>query len=165
MDLMLNQTTRNIRTALLIARTDALRSMLAELLVGAGYHVLPAQDVCIGGQPAPKRPVNVAVIEVSPPVDRDLGVLQGLRSHPATRDIPVVVVTTQATTVLEPDDTGARVIAMPFDIDDVLVHVNRVVEYTSEKTLAFGQRAGGDQSQLGGLVGGVFHHSSQWRDG
>jgi DNA-binding response OmpR family regulator len=127
---MFNQTTRDAPTALLIARTDELRSMLAELLVVAGYHVLPIEDVTVGVRLAPTQRVDVAVIEVSPPIDQDLSVLQGLRRHRATRRIPVVVVRTQPTTVLERDATASEVISMPFDIDDALVHVNRAAGYS-----------------------------------
>lgn len=115
------------RTVLVMEDDAPSRDLLVELLDQAGFSVLEAADGQHGLSLARERRPNVILLDLSLPPTSGLDVLDRLRAEQATRHIPVVVVSGQPPSAAtagtgQPD----AYIRKPFDIGDLLAHVERV---------------------------------------
>lgn len=74
-----------------------IRGLLCEVLGSAGLNVVEAKDGRSGYQLAKDKKPRLILLDMEMPVFSGLASLEGLKSDPATRDIPVVMVTAQQT--------------------------------------------------------------------
>ena len=116
------------RTALVMEDDRPVRDLIGELLSGAGYAVLEASNGHQGLALAREHHPAVILVDLELPPTSGLEIIEALRSGPDTRHIPIVVVSGH-----HPDDggTGDHQISgffrKPFDVNDLLAHVERVV--------------------------------------
>jgi DNA-binding response OmpR family regulator len=116
------------RTVLIVEDSEVIRRVLALILEAEGYRVIESAD---GRQVADlvrqQRP-DVVTLDLSlPDVDgRDL--LRKLGTDAALREVPVIVVSAFADTLNAAERWyAADVIVKPFDLDDLLVRLERAV--------------------------------------
>ena len=118
--------THRPRAALVIEADASIRGLLVELLVDADYEVLPAADGAAGLRLAREHRPSVIVLGLGFPPTSGLAVLDQLRRTECTRYIPVVVLTTSPPSSMGGDGSGPdSVLQMPFDLDELLVHLER----------------------------------------
>ena len=70
-----------------------IRAVLTTLLTSVGYDVLEAADGLAASRMACEEQPDVILLDVSMPAVGGLEVLKWLRNNPATRSIPVILVT------------------------------------------------------------------------
>ncbi len=116
------------RTVLVVEDDEAVSGLLVELLKDRGYIAIPAYD----GQSAVRlarqfRPHLITLDLALPGTDGHV-VLESLKADPATRDIPVVVISA-FTQVLPAGDRKklAYLLGKPFDVTEVLEIVQATV--------------------------------------
>lgn len=78
---------------LFIEDEEALQRALSDTLIGAGYEVLQAIDGDAGLEIARKSLPDIILLDLILPKKNGFEVLQELKSDPATKDIPVIVLT------------------------------------------------------------------------
>lgn len=81
-------------TLLLVDAHDAARRLHADLLRASGFQVLEAHNGVEGLIRTREQPVDLVVLDLWPFFSASLQMLEGLRRSQATRDVPVLVVTT-----------------------------------------------------------------------
>ena len=116
------------RTVLVVEDSEPIRRILALLLEGHGYEVVAAALGREGLALAQELHPRAITLDLSlPDVDgRDL--LRALKADERTRSIPIIVVSAYAST-LSPAERAcaAEVLSKPFDVDELLTRVARVV--------------------------------------
>jgi CheY-like chemotaxis protein len=73
------------------------RTMICEVVASVGLKVVEAADGRAGYQLAKDRKPKLILLDWEMPVFTGLAALEGLKADPATKDIPVVMVTGQQT--------------------------------------------------------------------
>ena len=115
----------NDRIVLVVDDDPAIRELMVELLDEAGYRVLAADFGKQGLGLAQEFIPSVVLVNHSLPDMSGLDLLERLRARPATKRIPVVLVTGRSP---QPGQAGGadRILPMPFDIDVLLTHVEQL---------------------------------------
>ena len=114
------------RTVLVVDDDAAIRALIAELLDEAGYIVLEADCGRRALQLVDERIPSVVLVDHRLPDMSGLDVLEWLRARPASRHIPVIVVSGIAHQLAAGDHGAARDLTKPFDITELVEHVNAV---------------------------------------
>jgi CheY-like chemotaxis protein len=78
-------------------------NLLSAHLSGAGHAVQPAEDAAVALRAIVTSPPDLIVLDMYVPYMDSVEILEAIRSDPATRDIPVIVLTGSAE-----DETYAR---------------------------------------------------------
>lgn len=82
----------------LVVDDDAdIRALICEVVASVGLNVIEAKDGRSGYQLAKDRKPRLILLDMEMPVFSGLAALEGLKSDPVTRPIPVVMVTAQQT--------------------------------------------------------------------
>lgn len=112
--------------ALVITPDPSVRSLQAMLLAGEGFEALGASNGYSGLRLAQQlRPELVVLEPVLSEVSGDV-LLRELRRDPATRDIPVLIVSASAHRLRESlAHLVAGVVGIPFEVDEFLAQVRR----------------------------------------
>lgn len=114
------------KTVLVVEDDTWIRSLMADLLSGEGYHVLQAPDGKAGMELAQQHDPDVILLDLAMPEKSGLDVLHELKSGKPTRDIPVIVVSAYAMLMMGSDARRADgVIQKPFDLADLLAQVEQ----------------------------------------
>src|SRR4051812_26024764 len=116
------------RTVLIVEDSDVIRRVLALILEAEGYRVVESSS---GEQVATlvraERP-DVITLDLSLPDVDGREVLRSLGTHQSLRTVPVVVISAFADTLTSADLAHAvDVIVKPFDLDDLLLRLDRAV--------------------------------------
>jgi len=115
------------RRTVLVADDDAaIRSLIAELLDEAGYTVLEADCGRQALRLADEYVPAVVLVDHRLPDMSGLDLLERLRSRPASRYIPIIVVSGVAHQLADGNHGADRVLSKPFDITDLVEQVNAV---------------------------------------
>ena len=114
------------RTVLVIDDDAAIRSLIAELLDEAGYAVLEADCGRQALRLADEHVPDVVLVDHRLPDMSGLDVLERLRMRPASRHIPVIVVSGAAHQLAGRDHGADRILSKPFDIAELVEQVNAV---------------------------------------
>jgi CheY-like chemotaxis protein len=114
------------RTVLVVDDDAAIRALIAELLDEAGYTVLEADSGRQALRLADEQVPSVVLVDHRLPDMSGLDVLERLRTRPASRHIPVIVVSGIARQLTDGDHGAARVLTKPFDITELVEQVNAV---------------------------------------
>ena len=121
------------RVVLVIEDDAPLRGLLAELLTDAGYVVLTAADGTVGLWLAQEHRPHVILLDLVLPSASRPDVLSTLRSCESTRYIPVVAITCQPpSTVASLLSKPNSLLQMPFDVDELLLHLDRMAALSIE---------------------------------
>jgi two-component system, chemotaxis family, chemotaxis protein CheY len=108
----------------------AMRQMVGITLTGAGHEVLQASDGREALQIAEREKFDLIITDVNMPVMDGLTLVRHLRSLPTYRGIPLLILTTEATTEkkLEGKAAGATGwLVKPFNPDRLLATVAKVL--------------------------------------
>jgi CheY-like chemotaxis protein len=116
------------RTILVIEDSEPIRRILGLLLEGHGYEVV-AVDAGRAGLEAAQQLMPCAItLDLSLPDVDGREVLRRLRTDARTCHVPVIVVSAYASTLSTADrSAAAEVLSKPFDVDELLSGVARVV--------------------------------------
>jgi two-component system phosphate regulon response regulator PhoB len=117
------------RGTVLIIDDDAwIRSVIAELLIDADFSVEQAADSATGFSLAEQVQPDVILLDLALPMHSGLEVLQRMKEHHPTREIPVIIVSAYAMLLVR--DKAARadgLLQQPIDLKELLNKVNQVV--------------------------------------
>lgn len=118
------------RAVVLVIEDDPwTRAVETSLLADEGYTVVEAASGEEGLRLVRQRPPDVILLDLGLPARSGLDVLDLLRGDPATREIPVVVVSAYALLVDDASGPGRlATVQKPFDVADLLAQVDRAVE-------------------------------------
>jgi CheY-like chemotaxis protein len=114
------------RTVLVVDDEAVIRTLIAELLDEAGYSVLEADCGWQALQLAEEHLPTVVLVDQRLPDMSGLDVLERLRTRPASRHIPVIVVSGAAHQFADGNHGADRILTKPFDITDLVDQVNAV---------------------------------------
>lgn len=117
-------------TILVVDDDEIIRSILEDILTGAGHTVVQASDgdACI--KAARDAAPDVILLDMNMPKMTGFEVAPVLRSHPATKSIPIVALTADASTqsMEAAHDAGCdNYLAKPLKSDSILNLVNRLI--------------------------------------
>ena len=116
------------RTILVVEDSEPIRRILALLLEGHGYRVVAAEAGREGLSLAQELHPGAITLDLSLPDIDGRDVLRALKADVRTRSIPVIVVSAYASTLTALECAGvAEVLSKPFDVDELLTRVARVV--------------------------------------
>ncbi|HKV72616.1 MAG TPA: response regulator [Gemmatimonadales bacterium] len=108
----------------------AIRQFLAAVLKAGGYEVLQAADGAAGVAAAKTELPDAILLDLIMPYASGFEVLRHLRDDPATRDIPVLVLSTQGgeDDIVRALDHGAEdFLIKPFYARELLARVRKVL--------------------------------------
>jgi two-component system, OmpR family, response regulator len=115
----------------LVADDDAeVRDFVCEVLRGAGFVTETASDGDEVAEQARRAAPRLIILDVMMPRMDGYTTLTRLRGHPATRDIPVIVLTGQAEPVYRTLSAGVGAVAhltKPFSPEELTRTVRRVI--------------------------------------
>jgi DNA-binding response OmpR family regulator len=120
------------RTVLVVEDDSAVRGLVAELLYDAGYAVLEADRGKLALRLAQEHIPSVVLVDHTLPDMSGLDLLERLRTHRASRHIPVMLVSGLAHRLVDRDHGADRVLAKPFDIDVLLEQVEYLTSCTRD---------------------------------
>ena len=116
------------RTILVVEDSEPIRRILALLLEGHGYQVVAAEAGREGLSLAQELHPGAITLDLSLPDIDGRDVLRALKADVRTRSIPVIVVSAYASTLTALECAAvAEVLSKPFDVDELLTRVARVV--------------------------------------
>ena len=113
-------------TVLVVEDDAAVRGLIAEVLDEAGYTVLLADHGQRGLHLAQACAPSVVLVNQRLSDMSGLDLLERLRRRPATREIPVVLISGRPQQPGDDTSGADRVLPMPFDIDVLLTHVQQL---------------------------------------
>lgn len=112
------------RTVLVVEDDALIRELLAEVLSDAGYDVVAADRGQSALHLAHERVPSVVVADHVLPDMSGLDVLERLHGHPASRHIPIMLISGRAQQIAAQAHGADRLLAKPFDIDTLLENVD-----------------------------------------
>ena len=117
------------RTILVVEDSEPIRRILALLLEGHGYVVVAAEGGREGLALARKLHPGAITLDISLPDIDGRDVLRELKADARTQSIPVIVISAYASMLTSAERAcAAEVLSKPFDVDELLGRVARVVE-------------------------------------
>ena len=116
------------KTVLVVEDDEAVSSLLVALLEDRGYVAIPALDGRRAIELAREHQPDLITLDLALPGTDGHEVLQNLKTHPTTRDIPVVVISA-FTQILPAGERKklAYLLGKPFDVTEVLEIVQATV--------------------------------------
>lgn len=81
------------RKILIIEDEELMVRMYSKLFAFEGYEISNATDVILGLQQAQDAPPDLIILDIMMPKMNGIEVLESLKKNPATRNIPVVMLT------------------------------------------------------------------------
>jgi CheY-like chemotaxis protein len=116
------------RTILVVEDSEPIRRILALLLEGHGYEVVTADGGRKGLALARELHPRAITLDLSLPDMDGRDILRELKRDARTEPIPVIVVSAYASTLSATERaSAAEVLSKPFDVDELLTRVARVV--------------------------------------
>ena len=116
------------RTVLVIEDDALIQELVHDVLVDEGYRVLRASDGEAGLRVAASDLPGLILLDFGLPHMSGANVLSGLKHDAATRQIPVIAMTGQPTSLGAGPLPIDGWIAKPFDLDALLAQVERFVD-------------------------------------
>lgn len=124
-----NGRSQHPRTALVVEDDAWTRCALTDALEAASFTVSQASNGYTGVRLAAQIRPDVILLDLNLPERSGARVLEDLKDEPATRDLPVVVISGQ-TSLLKPCDTAraSAVLQKPIHPADLLARIERIVQ-------------------------------------
>ncbi len=135
-DIMATQSIQVQRTILIIDDDKNTRNLLHKNFEKSGFRVLTAENGREGLEQAIAGLPDIILSDVVMPEMNGYELCLAVKSHPKTRDIPIILLTARGDTdsTLEGFQAGAdEYIAKPFQIQEVLARVQRVCRWIDQK--------------------------------
>ena len=116
------------KTVLVVEDDEAVSSLLVALLEDRGYAAIPALDGRSAIELAREHQPDLITLDLALPGTDGHEVLRSLKTHPSTRDIPIVVISA-FTQILPAGERKklAYLLGKPFDVTEVLEIVQATV--------------------------------------
>ena len=117
------------KTVLTIDDSASIRQMVALTLKAAGYSVIEAFDGADGYAKATTNTIDAVLTDLNMPVMNGIEFLRKYRTHPSSKGIPVILLTTESDEALKRDakEAGATGwIVKPFKQDQLLAVIKKV---------------------------------------
>ncbi|WP_187972687.1 response regulator [Aquibium microcysteis] len=117
------------KTILTIDDSSSVRQMVSLTLASAGYAVVEAVDGSDGYDKATSAPVDAILTDLNMPGMNGLEFVRKYRTHPASRGIPIVFLTTESDESFKQQAKAAGAtgwIVKPFRQDQLLAVVKKV---------------------------------------
>jgi len=117
------------KIVLTVEDSRTMRDMLRLALVDAGFEVIQAEDGVHGLEVLQGAHPHVIITDINMPRMDGYGFMQGVRSDPQHRAVPILVLTTESSAEkkLRARDAGATGwIVKPFDPQKLVDAINRV---------------------------------------
>jgi CheY-like chemotaxis protein len=119
---------------LIVDDESCLRAVLAELLEGAGYQVIEAENGADALHVMQRERPTVVLTDYTMPGLDGPGLIRRLRTQPATRHIPIIAMS--ATRPSRESLGDVPFIEKPFDVDEVLETIGRHIPDPSARDVA-----------------------------
>jgi len=117
------------KTILTIDDSSSIRQMVSLTLASAGYAVIEAVDGSDGYDKATSAPIDAILTDLNMPVMNGLDFVRKYRTHPSSRGIPIVFLTTESDESFKQQAKAAGAtgwIVKPFRQDQLLAVVKKV---------------------------------------
>jgi two-component system, chemotaxis family, chemotaxis protein CheY len=117
------------KTILTVDDSASLRQMINLALSTAGYKVIEAVDGADGYQKATTTPINAVITDLNMPVMNGLEFIRKFRAHPASKGVPIILLTTESDEGLKQQAKEAGAIGWivkPFKQDQLLAVIKKV---------------------------------------
>lgn len=117
------------KTILTIDDSSSVRQMVSLTLASAGYAVVEAVDGSDGYDKATSAPVDAILTDLNMPGMNGLDFVRKYRTHPSSRGIPIVFLTTESDESFKQQAKAAGAtgwIVKPFRQDQLLAVVKKV---------------------------------------
>ncbi|MFN4129954.1 MAG: response regulator [Paracoccaceae bacterium] len=118
------------KTILSIDDSASIRQMVSMTLTAAGFEVVEAVNGAEGYDRAISRPIHAVLTDLNMPVLNGIEFVRKYRQHPASKGIPVILLTTESDEGLmrQAKEAGATGwIVKPFRQDQLLATIRKVV--------------------------------------
>lgn len=117
------------KTILTVDDSASLRQMVSLTLSSAGYRVIEAVDGADGYTKATTSPINAVITDLNMPVMNGLEFIRKFRTHPASKGVPIILLTTESDEGLKRQAKEAGAIGWivkPFNQDQLLAVIRKV---------------------------------------
>ncbi len=116
------------KKVLVVEDSDVIRRIISLILAGEGYEVLEADDGAAVVEIVRKMRPHVVTLDLSLKDVDGREVLRRLKMDEETKEVPVIILSA-FTDALSPAERwyAADVITKPFDVDDLIARVQRVL--------------------------------------
>ena len=117
------------KTILTVDDSASLRQMINLALSSAGYKVIEAVDGADGFSKATTNPVAAVITDLNMPVMNGLEFIRKFRAHPASKGVPIILLTTESDEELKRQAKEAGAIGWivkPFKQDQLLAVIRKV---------------------------------------
>ena len=117
------------KTILTVDDSASIRQMVAITLKSAGHDVLEAGDGAEGYEKATGNTVHAVITDLNMPVMNGIEFIRKYRQHPASKGVPIILLTTESDEELkrQAKEAGATGwIVKPFKQDQLLAIIKKV---------------------------------------
>ncbi len=117
------------KTILTIDDSASMRQMVAMTLKSAGHQVLEAGDGSEGYTQATSNTVHAVITDLNMPVMNGIEFIRKFRQHPASKGVPIILLTTESDETLKAEAKAAGAtgwIVKPFKQDQLLAVIKKV---------------------------------------
>ena len=117
------------KTILTIDDSASIRQMVALTLTAAGHQVVEASNGADGYSKAVAQPIDAVLTDLNMPVMNGIEFIRKYRQHPASKGVPVILLTTESDEELkrEAKEAGATGwIVKPFKQDQLVAVIKKV---------------------------------------
>ena len=117
------------KTILTIDDSASIRQMVAMTLKSAGHSVLEAGNGAEGYDQATGNTVHAVITDLNMPVMNGIEFIKKFRQHPASKGVPIILLTTESDEGLKAEAKAAGAtgwIVKPFKQDQLLAVIKKV---------------------------------------
>lgn len=117
------------KTILTIDDSASVRQMVSMTLTAAGHTVLEAGDGAQGYEKATSQPVHAVVTDLNMPVMNGIEFIRKFRQHPASKGVPIILLTTESEESLKQEAKQAGAtgwIVKPFKQEQLVSVIRKV---------------------------------------
>ena len=117
------------KTILTIDDSASIRQMVAMTLKSAGHRVLEAGNGAEGYDQATGNTVHAVITDLNMPVMNGIEFIKKFRQHPASKGVPIILLTTESDEGLKAEAKAAGAtgwIVKPFKQDQLLAVIKKV---------------------------------------
>ena len=117
------------KTILTIDDSASVRQMVALTLTAAGHQVIEAGNGADGYTKAIAQPVHAVITDLNMPVMNGIEFIRKYRQHPASKGVPIILLTTESDETLKAEAKAAGAtgwIVKPFKQDQLVAVIKKV---------------------------------------
>lgn len=123
---------------LVIEDSPIMRQLLRRLLTGEGYECITATGVASGHKTCAQNKPDLVLLDVNLPDGNGIELCRSLKSDPAVRHIPVLLLTGEAHEVenrVDGFEAGAEdYVIKPFNVKELLSRLKRILQTSARPT-------------------------------